>query len=212
MAADAAGIPFNISGRLPVSSAKDMGIAWPLGGKAPVDRQTFDRLVLDHLPAAQRFALRLTGRIDRAEEVVQNALLRAARGWHTFKGHSTFGTWFFQIVVHAFRDDLDDRSRRRAETLESEPVDQRTIEPVTLAAAAELGRSVADAVSNLPPRQREVMVLHTYEQLNDLEVAAVLGITPQNVRTTLHLARQRLRETLRPFLSETGDANRSKTT
>jgi RNA polymerase sigma factor (sigma-70 family) len=59
---------------------------------------------------------------------------------------------------------------------------------------------VATAVSNLPPRQREVLVLHTYEQLNDEQIARMLDISPQNVRTTLHLARQRLRTMLQRFL------------
>jgi RNA polymerase sigma-70 factor, ECF subfamily len=177
-----------------------------------VDRQTFDRLVLENLPAAQRFAVRLTGRPDAAEDVIQTALLRASRGWKTFRGGSAFRTWLFQIVVHAFRDDLDDRARRPAETLTTDPADRRTNDPAALASAAELGRTVADAVSNLPPRQREVMVLHTYEQLTDVEVAGVLGITPQNVRTTLHLAPQRLREVLRQHLNETDHADGSTTT
>ena len=52
------------------------------------DRDTFDRLMLEHLSAAQRFAVRLTGNVDEAEDVVQDALLRAARGWQTFRGES----------------------------------------------------------------------------------------------------------------------------
>jgi RNA polymerase sigma-70 factor (ECF subfamily) len=208
----AADFPFNISRLSPVSSTGQSSLAPRLGGKAPVDRQTFDRLVLEHLPAAQRFAVRLTGQADSAQDVVQDALVKASRSWMTFQGRSAFKTWLFQIVVHAFRDDLDRRSRRPTSVMEDEPRDRRANDPAVLAISAELGRIVAAAVSNLPPRQREVMVLHTYEELNDLEVAAVLDITPQNVRTTLHLARQRLREVLRPYLNETGNANRPTTT
>ncbi|MGA2231282.1 MAG: RNA polymerase sigma factor [Tepidisphaeraceae bacterium] len=204
--------PFNISRLFPVSSGGQSSIDLRLGGKAPVDRQTFDRLVLEHLPAAQRFAVRLTGQPDAAQDVVQDALVNASRRWTTFQGRSAFKTWLFQIVVHAFRDDLERRSRRPASAMEDEPPDRRANDPAVLAASAELGRIVAAAVSNLPPRQREVMVLHTYEELNDLELAAVLDITPQNVRTTLHLARERLRQVLRPYLIETGDGNRPTTT
>jgi RNA polymerase sigma-70 factor (ECF subfamily) len=172
------------------------------GGKAAVDRDTFDGLILQHLPAAQRFAIRLTGRPDAAEEIVQAALLRAHRKWSSFGGKSTFRTWFFQIIVNAFRDDLDRRAVRRTDPLPAELPDRPGRDPASIAEAAETGRLVADAVSSLPPRQREVMVLHTYEQLTDAEIAAVLAMNPQNVRTTLHLARQRIRELLRPFLSD----------
>jgi RNA polymerase sigma-70 factor, ECF subfamily len=167
-----------------------------------VDRATFDRLVQEHLPAAERLAVRLTGQTQTAEDLVQNALLRACRGWKTFAGRRAFRTWLFQIVVHAFRDDISRRSPRPSESLETQERDRRPNDPPTLAAAAELGRIVAGAVSRLPPRQREVIVLHTYQQLTDAEVAAALNTTSQNVRTTLHLARQRLRVVLRAYLSE----------
>ena len=69
-----------------------------------VDRLTFDELMLEHLVPAQRFAIRLTGDVDAAEDVVQTALVRAARSWQTFGGRSTFRSWLFQIVVNACRD------------------------------------------------------------------------------------------------------------
>ena len=191
-----------MSGHSPVSIIARPIIPLGLGGNAPVDRQTFDRLVLEHLPAALRLAVRLTGRTDLAEDVVQNALLKASCNWHTFRGESAFRTWLLQIVVHAFRDDWDRRSRRKTDLLQDDQADRRTTDPADLAAVAELGPAVAAAVSNLPPRQREVLVLHTYEQLSDAQIALVLGIAPQNVRTTLHLARQKLKEVLRPYLNE----------
>jgi RNA polymerase sigma-70 factor, ECF subfamily len=196
----------------PVSIIARPIIPLGLGGNVPVDRQTFDRLVLEHLPAAQRLAVRLTGRLDLAEDVVQNALLKASRSWHTFRGESAFRTWLLQIVVHAFRDDWDRRKRRKTDALPDEPTDPQANDPADLVAVSELGPAVAAAVSNLPPRQREVLVLHTYEQMNDAQIATVLGIAPQNVRTTLHLARQKLKEVLRPYLNENDNARRTPKT
>ena len=228
MESAAANIPFNISGSgfvSPVDRSGDgplaAGIKRELGAgigagvetRAPVDRQLFDRLVLEHLPAVGRLAMRLTGRPEIAEEVAQNALLRASTGWATFRGQSAFRTWLFQIVIHAFRDDLQARRRRKIESLDEpdgpagDQVDHRAEDPAQLASAAELGQIVAAAVSGLPPRQREVLVCHAYEQLSDLEIAAVLEISPRNVRTTLHLARERLRQVLRPHLKETDYAD-----
>jgi RNA polymerase sigma-70 factor (ECF subfamily) len=190
-----------MSSTFPVSVVARPILLSRLGRKAPVDRQTFDRLVLEHLPAMQRLAVRLTGRTDLAEDVVQITLLKASGAWNTFRGQSAFRTWLLQIVVHAFRDDLAKRRRHSPDSLEAEPVDSKAADPASNANAAELGRHVAAAVSNLPPRQREVLVLHTYEQLSDEQIARMLDISPQNVRTTLHLARQRLRTMLQRFLA-----------
>jgi RNA polymerase sigma-70 factor (ECF subfamily) len=67
------------------------------------DQIELDRLVTEHLPSALRFATRLTGDIDAAEEVVQEALVRVARSWKTFRGEARFQTWLFQIVINVFR-------------------------------------------------------------------------------------------------------------
>jgi len=166
---------------------------------APLDRDTFDRLVLEHLPAAQRFAIRLTGTAAGGEELVQDALLKAHRGWQGFRGQSAFRTWLFQVIVNCFRDRCRARGERD-EVLQPDLADRRAIDPAAAAQGKELGERVAAAVSTLPPRQREVLVLMAYEQLTAPEVAAMLDMTEQNVRTTLHLAREKLRHRLERYL------------
>ena len=172
------------------------------------DRHTFDRLVLEHLTAAHRFAIRLTGDPDEAQELVQEALGRAAGAWRTFAGRSTFRTWLLQIVVNAFRDHLRrrgvDTSAELPDGQASDVADHRARDPVAEASAGELGRIIAGKVSSLPPRQREVLVLIAYEHLSPTEAAAVIGVTEQNVRTNLHFARERLRRQLEPYLNEGG--------
>ena len=75
--------------------------------------------------------------------------------------------------------------------------------------AEELGRHIAQRVSALPPRQREVMILMTYEGLSANEAARVLDIQVANVYATLYEARQRLRAELAPFLAENCHDQRS---
>jgi RNA polymerase sigma-70 factor, ECF subfamily len=61
---------------------------------------------------------------------------------------------------------------------------------------------IANRVSSLPPRQREVMVLSAYEGLSPKEIAGLLGITEANVHATLGVARERLRKELAPYFAE----------
>jgi RNA polymerase sigma-70 factor (ECF subfamily) len=159
------------------------------------DRDTFDRLMLQHLQAAQRFAVRLTGGDAReAEDVVQDALVRAARAWRTFRGDARFATWLLRIVVNAAHDRR--AAKRPAAPLEHDPPGREVDDPATIASAADLGAHVAALVSALPPRQRECLVLTAYEHLSTTEAASVLETSEQNVRVNLHLARQKLKAQL----------------
>lgn len=166
----------------------------------PDRRANFDRLMAESLPAALRFAMRLTAHADTADEVVQEAMLRAARSWKTFRGESRFETWLFRIVVNVFRDRTGKKSAE--ESLDEQSVDAAQRSPSELMMADELSEIVARCVSALPARQREVLVLATYEGLDAREIAAVLGTSEANVYSTLSLARARLRRQLAPYLAE----------
>ena len=164
-----------------------------------VDRQTFDRLMLDHLSPALRFAVRLTGDPSAGEELVQEALVRAAAAREQFRGAASFKSWLFQIVVNVFRDGLRSKPRRATSELSDDVADRRVDDPPARAAAAELAERVAMVVSSLSPRQREVIVLVVYEHLTTAEAAALLGITEQNARTNLSLARSEIKRQLAPY-------------
>jgi RNA polymerase sigma-70 factor, ECF subfamily len=162
-----------------------------------LDKAALDRLVDEHLPAALRFALRLTGDLDAAEDLVQDALLRVAGRWSGFRGEAQFRTWLFQIVVNVFRDRL---RRPRMQALVDDVDDPRRPGPAEAALDAELGEIVARKIAELPPRQREVLVLSFYERMPAAEIAEVVGISESNVYSTLHQARARLKRELAEYL------------
>ena len=166
-----------------------------------VDRESFDRLMLEHLSGTLRFAVRLLGDPHEAEDLVQESMLRASRNWKSFRGASSFRTWLFQIVVNAFRDRLRVR-RVNSEAVGDALSDPRAIDPSLATQGAEFGEIVATLVSLLPPWQREVLVLIAYEQMSPTEVAKMLEMSEQNVRTNLHFARQRLKAQLQPYMTE----------
>jgi RNA polymerase sigma-70 factor (ECF subfamily) len=176
-----------------------MGRRGEAARRLSVDASEFDRLVRDQLKPALRFATRLCGDAA-AEEVVQEALFRTARAWQSFRGESSLRTWFFRIVVNTARDHL--RAHRPQNELVDEPVDERSADPPQQMLDRETGELVAREVERLPQRQREVLVLIAYENHRISEAAAVLELSEQNVRTNLHLARQKLRPRLSKHLPE----------
>jgi RNA polymerase sigma-70 factor, ECF subfamily len=136
--------------------------------------------------------------------VVQEALYRAARGIGSFRGQSQFRTWFYRIVISVFRDQLAATSRQRCDgQLSDELADPRGPNPAAEAMAGELRALIAQRISALPARQREVLVLIAFEQLRPREVAEVLGISESNVHANLSYARARLREELGSYLGDT---------
>ncbi len=156
----------------------------------PIDRQEVDRLILEHLPMAMRFAERLASDADAAEEVVQEAMCRVLKHWQSFRGEAEFGSWLIRIVLNIEHD-----RRRRRHRCNGTPVDlgrTQVVGPSELATAAELRRTIRAAIDELPDRQREVAWLCLGEGLAASEVAYILEINEANVHTCLHLARKRI--------------------
>jgi RNA polymerase sigma-70 factor (ECF subfamily) len=165
------------------------------------DQHELDRLVTEHLPRALRFATRLTGDVDAAEELVQEALVRVARSWKTFRHEARFQTWLFRIVINVFRSRAAAAERSRGLPLVDEVIDKHAGDPAIGAQEKELADLIAACVSALPTRQREVMILVSFEGLSVAETASVLEITEANVHATLAVARSRLTRELAPYLA-----------
>jgi RNA polymerase sigma factor (sigma-70 family) len=127
---------------------------------------------------------------EEAEDVVQEALLRAYLGLSQLRDPERFGSWLCGIAVNLAKM----RLRRRA----AQP---RVVAVGGLAAEAvdeerELLGIVQDAVELLPPGQRDVVLMHYIEDLSCEEIARLLGTTPGAVRVRLHRARSQLRREL----------------
>lgn len=145
-------------------------------------------------PRIYRFALRLTGDRHAAEDLAQETCLRAWRSRHGLRNERAESVWLFRIAVNLWRDGLR-RGRSpvsQSQPLSGEELDGRPGVDRTLATQDEL-RLALEALDNLPPRQREVLYLNACEELKSAEIADVLGISNETVKSNLSLARQAMR-------------------
>ena len=128
---------------------------------------------------------------EEAEDLVQEALLRAYLGLSQLRDPSRFGAWLCGIAVNLAKM----RLRRRA-------VEARVVvEPTSDGGLEEreLLELVRDAVEILPPGQRDAVLMHYVDGLSCEEIAALLGTSSGAIRVRLHRARQQLREQLAPL-------------
>lgn len=174
------------------------------------DAAAFRALVERHGDRVFALAWRLTGvRVD-AEEVAQDALVRAWRALPGFRGESAFATWLHRIVTHVALDRRSQVARRRRHEV---AVEDEVVEAVAAAASA-----VADAgedrvtartrlalLGALSEAQRTAVTLHYLEDRPVLEVARAMGVPENTVKTHLARARAAMRESfLRGELRQKG--------
>ena len=156
------------------------------------DPTRFDALVLPHLDAAYNLARWLTRDTHDAEDVVQDACIRALKYIGSLEGGDARG-WFLKIVRNAFYDWLG--RNRPAEVVNDEneavdaAVDPLAISPEQAAMRKAELRMLADAMEELPLQYREVLILRELEELSYKEIARVADIPVGTVMSRLARAR-----------------------
>jgi RNA polymerase sigma-70 factor (ECF subfamily) len=159
------------------------------------DPAQFEQLVLPHLDAAYNLARWLTRDPHDAEDVVQEACLRALRYVASLNGGSA-RAWFLTIVRHAFYDWC--RRNRPAEIAHDDgsaiedAVDPEAIDPAEAVIRAAQARALSDAIAALPLPFREVLILRELESLSYKEIARVADIPIGTVMSRLARARSLL--------------------
>ena len=170
------------------------------------DRTRFEQLVLPHLDAAfnlSRWLLR--GGAD-AEDVAQEAMLRAFRFFEGFHG-SDARAWLLQIVRNTCYSWLEKhRSMELATEFNEELHGEPQASPETLAIAGDEREQLTRALEALPARAREVLVLRELEGCSYKEIAAITSMPMGTVMSALARARERLQK----ILTQTGATNREE--
>ena len=173
------------------------------------DREAFYRLVQPYERAVFSAAMAILNNPADAEEVAQEAVLKALANIERFRGESKFSTWLIQITINEARLKLRKDRRHLYESVDEPQTDEegdyypkdfadwREIPSETLQ-RKELREALQRALASLPPKYREVLILRDIQHLSIEETAQALGLTTGNVKTRLLRARLQMRDALAP--------------
>ena len=176
------------------------------------DRDAYRVLVQRHSRNVFRMAHRMTGNSHDAEEVVQEAFLRAYQKLRQFAGQANFGTWVYRIAANYAIDRMRARyaEQSRRQTLGAPAGDGLELDPMALAkdpapsperlaVSAQLAERMKEALDALSPAERTAIVMRHWEGCAIEEIAAVLRSSTNATKNTVFRAVAKLRKALEPY-------------
>lgn len=167
------------------------------------DAAAFQELYERHRDAVFRFAYRISGSVENAEDLTHDCFLSLIKRMASFEpGRASLRTYLLAATRNLWLKQLRTLGRESA-------LDEFDENDFVAISKAPLGRllddemslKVAEAVASLPPLQREALVLFEYEGLSLNEIASMVGSDVGAVKARLHRARERLRKVLQPYLN-----------
>ena len=173
------------------------------------DGAAFGLLVERYQEVAFRAAYLIVRDAQEAEDVAQDAFVRAYRRLDSFRQGEPFRPWLLRIVQHTALNTVRSRGRRAGLLGRFAAMAPRAIDPPEAAvlAAGEAAQVLA-AIAELPPDDRAILHLRYFLDLPERQIAAAIGRPPGTVKSRLHRAGRRLREVIErryPHLREHGD-------
>ena len=167
-------------------------------GAVAGDAAAFDRLVDRHAAACLRFATRMLGSHDDAEEVTQDTWLRAYRALGRYDPSTAFRTWLFAILINRCRTALASRHRRER-LVRADPLAMMSAFTASDADATAMRIELQRAVDRLTPDLREAFLLKHVEQLEYTEMVDVLGVGLSALKMRVQRACLQLRLELQEY-------------
>jgi RNA polymerase sigma-70 factor (ECF subfamily) len=176
------------------------------------DVEAFEQLIGPQLGRLHNYLARMVGDAHEAEDLTQEAVLRAHRAIRSFRGGATFQTWLYRIATNIAVDALRKRRRRESRMTsldagipgaESElpwEIADTQRDPQETAEVLELAQRVQAAIDELSPKLKAVVVLFDVQGLSYDEIAETLGLPLGTVKSRLFNARLRLKEQLAPYV------------
>lgn len=161
------------------------------------DREAFAHVVERYQHRLFGLALMLTRESSAAEEVAQDALVRAFTHLNAYDERRPLYPWLATIAVRLAQNWLTQRARTvaREARASAQAVDSVAVDPLETLIADEEGRRLWRLVAALPPGERAAVLLYYRQEMSVHDIAVALGVTSGTVKTFLFRARQRLRLT-----------------
>ena len=160
------------------------------------DAEAYDWLVAKYLRRVVSIAYGLVRNGHDAEELAQEAFVKAYENLGRFRADAPFGPWIFRIVTNLALDVRKHRTKfRHEEIAENEPATRRDDAELP-ALSNEIAARIDAAIEELPEMQRIVARLHLVEEFDHAEIATMTGLSEGTVRSHLSRAREKLRTNL----------------
>jgi RNA polymerase sigma-70 factor (ECF subfamily) len=188
------------------------GVAASDGGVLARPKREFDRLVQRYHKQAYNIAYRLTGNHADAEDLTQEAFVRAFRFFDNYRRDLPFENWLFRIISNLFVDDLRRRPKARIQSLDAPVGNDATSEsnafleipdtrenPERVVLHEELDEQIQKALAALPQDFRKTVILADIEGMSYEEISEAMHCSLGTVRSRLHRGRKLLRTKLAGF-------------
>ena len=184
------------------------------------ETQFYHELIRPYERSVYRMALSYMKNEADAEDVAQEAFVRAFRNLASFRSEAKFSTWLISITLNEARSRLRRQSVVRMESIDEPPSEEKSIAPALLrdwreipsetVERAEIRKLIQQAVDTLPDIYRQIFLLRDVEEFNINETAQALNISIPSVKVRLHRARMMLQKQLAPQLKTTSQASKRK--
>jgi RNA polymerase sigma-70 factor (ECF subfamily) len=183
------------------------------------DAQAFEELMLRYQNRLLSLLTHLVGDRDLAEDLTQEAFLRVYRARKRYVPGAKFSTWLFTIAGNIASNALRSKARRRevnlaartnesgAQSLETAAVEASGLMPTRQLDKAELCAAVQQAIGALNERQRMAVLLAKFEHFSYADIAEVMDMSPQAIKSLLSRARCKLREAIQPYIDRGAKIN-----
>jgi RNA polymerase sigma-70 factor (ECF subfamily) len=174
------------------------------------DKRAFDVLVLRYQGKVLKLVMRYVRDAMEAEDVAQEAFIKAYRALPGFRGDSAFYTWLYRIVINTAKNTLVSAKRRPLDySLDAADSEQSGLlsrltdgeTPEQLLLSDEIRRTVEAVMSELPDELRTAIVLRELDGLSYEEIATAMDCPVGTVRSRIFRAREAIDKTLRPIFS-----------
>ena len=166
------------------------------------ETEAFEDLVRAHEKSVYNLALRMTGNPQDAEDMAQEAFLKAYRSLPDFRGESKFSVWLYRIVSNVCLDHLRRQSRRPTVSLTAADdeggedaqwdVPDESFSPERLLERKLTREAVQKGLAQLPEEQRQILLLREIRGLSYEEIGEILALEPGTVKSRIFRARKRL--------------------